>query len=337
MPTAKFALEPGGAADLTLTWGFAWKAFTIRYRNEVIGTIAPAQLSLRNEFTLPDGSILSVRLFRGAFNQELRLERDGRPLIGAANDPLIRVRMAAGMICFIGGANMVLGAWTALAPAEWMQRVGISEYSAAAGAVFVLLGLLVYRKMRWALLLAMTLFVLDAVAGFILTLGEGTPMVGGIIARFFFLMPMIGGLKGFATLHDQSQPAPIPESQGRTPIPHSATQEAVAPGEARLLLVGPMILTAVGILAAGFIPFAIAAVLSANDAISDNTALLVAVPPMILAGIVCVAWMVRFASLRKIDLCPDCGKLCQYRRQDKGRLLRCPRCKRAWTAGTESP
>ena len=194
-------------------------------------------------------------------------------------------------------------------------------------------------------MIAAALFVLDGVGSLVLAVAGGmTASIGGVVvARIIFLVPMIGGFKAFRIMDEQerqssgSAPGVAPSSLSQpaaiATTPLAATSEP--PGEARRFSIARVLLISLASLLISFVPFPIAAMLSANGLLSDRHALLVSVVPIIAAGIWCIAVMLRFAWLRGIDLCPACGKPFSYHRNDAGRLLRCRRCRHAWTAGAE--
>src|SRR3954468_13841258 len=106
MPSAKFALEAGGPKRLEVSWSGFWKNIAVRLDGDEVGSIpTKAELKQGRSFTLPDSSVIHVKLAESVGNVEIQLTRDGRPLPGSAADPLQRVKTAGGIVYFIAGLS----------------------------------------------------------------------------------------------------------------------------------------------------------------------------------------------------------------------------------------
>ncbi len=63
MTTKRYALEPGGAPRLELTWRYGFKDLIVKVDGLEVGRVAdPAELKLGRNFALADGSTLRVQL-----------------------------------------------------------------------------------------------------------------------------------------------------------------------------------------------------------------------------------------------------------------------------------
>lgn len=200
-----FALEPGGPKRLQVSWGLAWKEFTVRLDGQVVGTI-PTQKELwaGREFALPDGSTLSVRLAQQALTPVLELRRNGAPLPGSGTDPGQQVRTAAGIVYFLAGFNIVIGIVALIWRIEFLLRLGVGVPSIVFGLVFAVLGFFVQRRSALALGTAMALLIVDMILSLAGTeQGRSSPPVAGLVLRILFLIWMWQGFAAMRALRRQ--------------------------------------------------------------------------------------------------------------------------------------
>ena len=208
MPTQRYALESGGDKRLEVSWKGMWKNFTITLGGNVVGTIAgQKELKAGQDFELPDGSVLHVQLVQKFSSTELQTLRDGEPLPGSASDPEQQLKAAYGIIFFVAGLNIVLGAIAALFEVEFLYAIGIGWSSIIFGAIFLVLGFFVKRESVAALILAIAIFALDGIVGFFLAVGQGAMPTGGIVARIILLIPMVQGVGAIRTIKQQRSQA----------------------------------------------------------------------------------------------------------------------------------
>ena len=147
MPSAKYALEKDGPKRIEVSWKGMWKEFTVRFDGRKVGTIADSkELKAGRVFLLPDGSGLKVQLVQRFIQPELQLLRNGRPLPGSASDPEARLKLAYGMVLFVGGLNVVLGLVAELGQVAFLQGIGLGIGSIIFGLLFIGLALLVKRR-----------------------------------------------------------------------------------------------------------------------------------------------------------------------------------------------
>jgi hypothetical protein len=206
MPKQTYALEKDGPKRLEVSWKGAWKNVTVQLDGTPVGTIPDQKaLSAGQRFELPDGSTLSLQLVKKFYTTELQILRNGQPLPGSASDPEAQVKGAYSIVFFVAGLNVVLGLVAVLFQVEFLQQVGIGAFSIGFGLVFLALGFFVMRGSLVALIIAIVIFALDAILGFVLTIsGGGTPNIGGIVARVFLLIPMVQGVSAMRALKSES-------------------------------------------------------------------------------------------------------------------------------------
>ena len=202
MPKRAYALEKSGPKRLEVSWKGLWKNVTIQLDGETIGTIpGQKQLSAGQEFQLTDGSTLKVQLVKKLTTTELQVLRNGQPLPGSASDPETKFKTAYGMVFFIAGLNIVLGLVAWVFQVEFLESIGIGIYSIIFGVVFLVLGYFVQRRSVVALVMAIAVFALDGILGFVTAASQGySPSVVGIIARIFLLVPMVQGIGAIQTV-----------------------------------------------------------------------------------------------------------------------------------------
>jgi hypothetical protein len=207
MPEKRFALEPGGAERLAVSWKGSFKDFAIGFDEHLVASFeGPGALKRPQTLVLPDGSHLEVQLASPLGFPELQLRRDGEAVPGSSGDPAVRLQAAWGMVAFVAALNVVLGLLVELFDIGFLRAVGGGWGSFVSGLVYGVLAFFVRRRSLVALGLAVALFVVD---GVLLLLGAaqagGTPAVGGLVARVFFLLPM---LRGFSAIRELDRPRP---------------------------------------------------------------------------------------------------------------------------------
>jgi hypothetical protein len=245
MPAKQLALEKGGPLRLEIEWQGNFKDFEVRLDGTLLGSFADRQaLSEGEVFPLDDGSRLEVKLRKIGILPELFLARDGVPLPGSEADPEQRVNAAASMIFFVAGLNALLGLVAAAFDLQFLRTLGLGLGSLVVAAIYGGLGYLVKEKRSSvALGLAVGLFVLDGLSMlFFLEPGQAPP-IGGLVARVFFLVPMVMGFPALRTLaaeaaHPRRPPRRAPLAASATPAaaprgPAAAPPGAAAPPPAR--------------------------------------------------------------------------------------------------------
>jgi len=196
MPKQSYALEPNGPKRLEISWKWMWKNIEVALDGQLLGTI-PDRKALRQgqTFQLPDGSPLHVQFVQGLATSGLNVTRNGRPLPGAVGDPGQRLKLAYGVLFFIGGLNLLLGLLAILLESDFLRELGLGWFSIGFGLAFLVLGYLALRGSAAALIVGVVLLSLDAIAGVVLVIAAGgSPAIGGIVMRIFFIIAVAQGI-----------------------------------------------------------------------------------------------------------------------------------------------
>ena len=205
MPKQTYALEKGGPKRLELEWKGAWKNLTVRLDAQEIGVI-PNQKALRQgqTFTLPDGSMLEVKLVQQFTSVSLELRRDGQPLPGTSADPEQRLQGAYGVLFLLGAINIVLGLIAVFFQVEFLLMLGLNLISVIMGCIWLTLGFFVRRRSLAALLLALCLYALDSVLFLVSAVDMGANPTSGLFMRVIFFIAMAQGVSALKALRQEA-------------------------------------------------------------------------------------------------------------------------------------
>jgi hypothetical protein len=152
-----------------------------------------------------DGSILSISLSRGFFNNTLRLTRNGLPVPGSVTDPGLRVRTAYGIMFFIAGLEILIGLFAMMFEADFLANLQIGPYNIVLGAIFLVLAILAQRQSVTALWIGVTIFSLDTVYGLIRPIiNHVPPNISGLIFRVILLAVMIQAIPAIVKIKNQT-------------------------------------------------------------------------------------------------------------------------------------
>ncbi len=234
MPSRKYALEAGGPERVAVDWEGAFKNLTLAFDGTTLGSFENAKdIETPHSFALADGSRLELVLAKIGPFPELRLSRDGEPLPGSAGDPQTQLEGAANMIFVIAALNAILGLITVIFGIGFLQAIGVGWASLVTGAIYAGLAVLVKKRSLLALAVAVGLFSLDGVYMFVAAAeAKASPPIGALIARVFFLMPMIRGFVAIGELNKPRKPnrrAPSPPGGPRAITPRSVAPTGMAP------------------------------------------------------------------------------------------------------------
>ena len=237
MPSKSYALERGGPERVGVSWDGAFKNVALTFDAAPLGSFATAkELETAQSLPLPDGSRLEVVIAKFGPFPELRIARDGEALPGTSGDPQTRLEGATNMLFAVAVLNAAVGLIAAIGDIGFLQSIGIGWGSVVAGALYAGLAALVKRRSTAALAVAVTLFVLDGVYTFVAAAeAKVSPPIGGLVARFFFLMPMV---RGFSAIRELQKPqkrrvarsAPVLQAAANpAPSPSTAAVPGAAP------------------------------------------------------------------------------------------------------------
>lgn len=192
MPKRKYALEKGGEKKLEIVWGAFWKDTRVSLEGRELGVI-PTQDALRagREFTLLDGSLLTVRLGKNMMMPELQVLKNGEPLPGSSSDPAQKIDIAFYIILFFAAVNVLLGLVAEMFKISGFLAMGIGYGTVVFGLVYLALAIFIKKRSMVALALAVGLFVLDTVLTLVLPIqGGAKPPTAGIVLRIFLMIPL---------------------------------------------------------------------------------------------------------------------------------------------------
>lgn len=205
MTTKRFALEPGGAPRLELTWRYGFKDLVIKVDGLEIGRVSdPSELKLGRNFALADGSTLRVQLDTRFHSRELVVTQNGVPLPGSSSHPQTIQKAAYVALYLIAAVTGGIGV-AAVASAD-------GKFGGVDGGIGMLVEAAIYAILAWrvakrsliALYIAIALFALDSV----LSLGEAK--VHGLIIRILIFAALIRAIPAIKELRLKSAVPTVP-------------------------------------------------------------------------------------------------------------------------------
>ena len=207
MPKKRYALEKKGPKEIEISWGFAWKNFTVKQNDEIIGTVENQKaLKEGRQFTLKDGSSLQVKLNIGLAKAGLEVLHNNEPLPGSDMDPVKLVKNAFGILVFIAALNIIIGIVLTVFKVPFLDGVfgiGLIVF----GLVFAGLAFAVKSYSLIALYVAIVLLVIDAIASIAIQVEtHQSSATVWILVRIFFLIYLFRAIKPMKTLKAQSNP-----------------------------------------------------------------------------------------------------------------------------------
>ncbi len=189
LPERRFALVRGGPKRLTVAWRFYHRHTTLTLDGVLIGAF-PGFKELRRGgmFSLPDGSMLTIRMPPNWFWVGLELLRNGKPLPGSDTDPMQILRLAPPLIALGAGELGIV-----VTDDEWLHGAALitdvlvySVFALAASAA--VLSIIARRKHPGALLPAMGLL---GIAG---CLGVAAAAIAGDVVKVGVLVLIVASL-----------------------------------------------------------------------------------------------------------------------------------------------
>lgn len=235
MPEKSFALEPGGAERLVVSWVGGFGQLAVAFDGQPVASFDSAkELKDARVVALPDGSRLEVQLASPLGFPELRLRRDGEPVPGSSGDPVVRHKAAWGVVTFVAGFNVLLGLLALILDSAALKGIGLGWGSLLSGLLYGALAVFIRGRSAIALGLAAALFVLD---GLVVMASATQPAsaIGGLLVRVFLLVVM---LRGFPAIRELERPrrrvpprraAPPAKAAGSGPAAATAVDAAAGP------------------------------------------------------------------------------------------------------------
>ena len=159
MAVLTYTLDPENPKRLDISYKMFWRGATVYLDGKEIGT-APGkrELTQGQEFKLPDGSVLKLRLVQSLMGSELRILRNGQPIPGSASHPETTVKTSYWTLFLIGALGILFGGASLGLHVDMLGEMGITTYSIGLGVVFIILGLMVRRHSLPALYAGIVLY-----------------------------------------------------------------------------------------------------------------------------------------------------------------------------------
>ncbi len=206
MPTKTYYLDKAKTQELTVKWGMFFRNVEIFYQKDSLGVV-PSKYELEQGFhyQLPDGRTLIVQLLHG-YTQELELRLEGGIVPGSATHPQERIKQAWYMLLFVGGLNVLLGAWAATQSIVILQQLGLGWGSLVEGLLYIGLGWWGYSRVSpLAFGIAIGLLALDWILLIVNNVGTGNMGFGGMFLRFFFCLVAYRAMQGARQLQNEAK------------------------------------------------------------------------------------------------------------------------------------
>lgn len=208
MPKISYAFEKGGPKKLEIAYKGLYKNLTVTVDGRQVGEFTEQkELTSGKSFTLKDGSLLKVQLVSNFAGTELRVLRNGQALPDSASNPETRVKTAWGVLFFIAGLNLLLGAVTLFVESDYLEQMGFGWYNLIYGVFFLGMGFLVRRLSNVALILSILVFSADTVMSlFTADNFDTSPSLFWLISRIVLIIPLVQGVSAIMDLKKTALP-----------------------------------------------------------------------------------------------------------------------------------
>ncbi|AII53432.1 hypothetical protein [Hymenobacter sp. APR13] len=209
MASKIFYLDESKQDAIVLKWGLLWRNFTIHKDGQLIGSLhGTTELERGDTFLLPDGRSLRVQLTRKfVFSQGLDVLLDGQTLPGSHTHPQQQFRQGLYTLLFLAVVNIGLGLLALLPGMLMLRQMGFGSGLIGAGLIYAGLAWWAWsRKSAAAMYCALGLFVLDFVAGIVLSTTAGGSATGAMFMRLFIGVLLLNGAQGAKVLRGQQEP-----------------------------------------------------------------------------------------------------------------------------------
>lgn len=186
---------------LTIKWEGDWENITV-FKNRVKICDIESKNELMNGKSIHDDDRSVLIQLKGNKPLDLNASINNIKLKPAPKDPYTKISIAIGVIFFIAGINILLGIINMLTNIEILQNFGDPFVLFIYGIIFMILGIIIKIKNSMiALLIAITLFIIDAVLSIIFSVQNGAPPFSGtFFMKLFLAVYMIRGIDGLKRL-----------------------------------------------------------------------------------------------------------------------------------------
>ena len=176
---------------------------------EEIGGFTDAEhLRAGQEFTLDDGSYLSVQLTGGKMFPLFKILKDGQPLTTAGPGAADRLGMTCKIMYVVAFANLFAGIMGILPNTSIQMTPSVAWYSVITGFLFFVLVFFVKRKSMLALGIAVGIFALGGISFLIYFRNLSGLAWLGLFLRVCVLFVMVQGLGAIQAIK-QEEVSPV--------------------------------------------------------------------------------------------------------------------------------
>ncbi|MBD3376174.1 hypothetical protein GF406_14150 [candidate division KSB1 bacterium] len=196
----EYPFEKGGPKRLKIQWKGTFQDITVELDGEQIGTFDNREHFLGGqEFTLTDGSMLSVRLPNSGFSLPV-VEKDGQRLSPCGHDPEKILQAVYKFLFMIAAANITIGILTIVNYKAFSDMPSAGWWCLPIGILFGVLGYFVKQRSKTALAIATGFFALNFILTMIFAVDLPKPyyfvMIVLRVGILFVLLMGFGAIKG---------------------------------------------------------------------------------------------------------------------------------------------
>jgi hypothetical protein len=203
MINAKYAFEKGGPKRLEILWLARFSEVHIKLDGKEIASFnGPDTLLAGQEFTLDDGSRLKVQLAGRSMLSSFNVTLNGRSLSSNIPDAARRLKSVYQFLFMIAAFNILAGLTSFRSSLSAKYVIQNGWLLVICGLIVLVLALLVMRKSKIALTIAVIGFALDTIAFLFYT---GIPPWGRILVFIFRFVLLLALLSGFGAINELKQ------------------------------------------------------------------------------------------------------------------------------------
>lgn len=148
MPSKQFAVEKSGPKRLGISYKGFYKNFVITFDGKTIGTINDdKKLEKGMTFTLPDNSVLSVRLIKED-KYMLEILRNEVPIPGSATHPVVLMKVALMFSLPCGLFSLIFGIGGTVFGIRLFSELSFGWASVIGGVLTLLFSISLIHKIR---------------------------------------------------------------------------------------------------------------------------------------------------------------------------------------------
>ncbi len=208
MPKRQFAFEEGGPKRVEVEKPVFRSETVVRLDGRELGRLRGAKEHKAGaEWTLEDGSVLSVKLVANAISRELHVLRNGRPLPGSASDPVRLVRQGAYVLYLVAAFTALFALYPLVVRSDEPDSLATAVGMLVEAGLFGVLGLFTLRRTVWAPALGTALYAGEGLYDLVQSLSTGG-RPGNIIVRLLFTIILVRAFQSALTLKREAAVEP---------------------------------------------------------------------------------------------------------------------------------